>query len=51
MQDKVILLTGGTYSFGKNFTEMILKDFNPKAIRIFSRRVKTNKNATIIPWR
>ena len=35
--NKVILLTGGTGSFGKKFTRMILKEHNPKAIRIFSR--------------
>ncbi len=34
---KVILLTGGTGSFGRKFTEMMLKQYNPKAIRIFSR--------------
>lgn len=35
--EKVILLTGGTGSFGKKFTEIVLKEHNPKAIRIFSR--------------
>jgi len=35
--NKVILLTGGTGSFGKKFTRIILKEHNPKAIRIFSR--------------
>ena len=35
--EKVILLTGGTGSFGKKFTEMVLKEHNPKVIRIFSR--------------
>jgi UDP-N-acetylglucosamine 4,6-dehydratase/5-epimerase len=34
---KVILVTGGTGSFGKKFTEIILRKHNPKAIRIFSR--------------
>jgi len=36
-EGKVILLTGGTGSFGKKFTEIILKEYNPKVIRIFSR--------------
>jgi UDP-N-acetylglucosamine 4,6-dehydratase (inverting) len=35
--NKVILLTGGTGSFGQRFTEIILKRYKPKAIRIFSR--------------
>jgi UDP-N-acetylglucosamine 4,6-dehydratase len=39
LKDKVILLTGGTGSFGNKFTEIALKQ-NPKAIRIFSRGEK-----------
>lgn len=35
--DKIILLTGGTGSFGQKFTEIMLKNYKPKAIRIFSR--------------
>ena len=35
--NKVILVTGGTGSFGKKFIKLILKEHNPKAIRIFSR--------------
>ena len=34
---KTILITGGTGSFGQKFVEIILKEHNPKAIRIFSR--------------
>ncbi len=34
---KVILVTGGTGSFGEKFTEVVLKEHDPKAIRIFSR--------------
>lgn len=37
LQNKVILVTGGTGSFGEKFTEIVLKEHNPKAIRIFSR--------------
>jgi UDP-N-acetylglucosamine 4,6-dehydratase len=37
LQDKVVLVTGGTGSFGQKFTEMVLREHNPKAIRIFSR--------------
>lgn len=37
LDDKVILITGGTGSFGKKFTERVLKDYNPKKIIIYSR--------------
>ena len=37
LQDKVILITGGTGSFGQKFTEIALQEYNPKVIRIFSR--------------
>jgi len=37
LDDRVVLLTGGTGSFGKKFTEIVLKEFNTKALRIFSR--------------
>lgn len=35
--NKVLLLTGGTGSFGNKFTEIMLSKYKPKAIRIFSR--------------
>lgn len=35
--DKVILITGGTGSFGQNYTKRILEDYNPKKIIILSR--------------
>ena len=34
---KKILLTGGTGSFGQKCTEILLKEFNPESIRIYSR--------------
>ena len=37
LDDKTILVTGGTGSFGQKFVEMVLLNHNPKAIRIFSR--------------
>lgn len=37
LNDKSILITGGTGSFGKKFTERILNEFNPKRIVIYSR--------------
>ena len=36
-KDKVVLVTGGTGSFGKKFTEIMLKEYLPKKIIIFSR--------------
>jgi len=35
--DKVVLITGGTGSFGKKFVKIVLEQYNPKAIRIYSR--------------
>jgi len=34
---KVILVTGGTGSFGHKFVEVVLRDHNPTVVRIFSR--------------
>ena len=39
-KDKIILLTGGTGSFGNKFTEIVLKKHEPEAVRIFSRGEK-----------
>ena len=36
-KDQVILITGGTGSFGKKFTEIMLKEFHPKKLIIYSR--------------
>jgi UDP-N-acetylglucosamine 4,6-dehydratase len=36
-KDKSILITGGTGSFGKKFIQILLKEFHPKKIIIFSR--------------
>jgi UDP-N-acetylglucosamine 4,6-dehydratase len=36
-KDKVVLITGGTGSFGRKFTEIILKSYQPKKLIIFSR--------------
>ena len=35
--DKTILITGGTGSFGKKYTQILLKKYKPKKIIIFSR--------------
>jgi UDP-N-acetylglucosamine 4,6-dehydratase len=37
MKDKVILVTGGTGSFGRKFVPLTLAKYNPKKIIIFSR--------------
>jgi UDP-N-acetylglucosamine 4,6-dehydratase len=37
LNGKKILITGGTGSFGKKFTEMVLKRYQPKKLIIFSR--------------
>ena len=34
---KTILITGGTGSFGKMFTSLLLKEWNPHSVRIYSR--------------
>ena len=36
-EDKTILITGGTGSFGKMFARMTLNQFKPKKLIIFSR--------------
>jgi len=36
-KDKVILITGGTGSFGKKFVEVMLKEFHPKKLIVYSR--------------
>ena len=37
LDDKTILVTGGTGSFGKCFTKYVLENYNPKKIIIYSR--------------
>ena len=37
LKNKIILVTGGTGSFGKKFIQLVLKKHNPKKIIIFSR--------------
>ena len=37
VDDKTILVTGGTGSFGQKFVELLLKTQRPRAIRIYSR--------------
>jgi UDP-N-acetylglucosamine 4,6-dehydratase len=35
--EQVVLVTGGTGSFGRKFTEMMLREYRPKKLVIFSR--------------
>jgi len=35
--EQVVLVTGGTGSFGKNFTELMLREYRPQKLIIFSR--------------
>jgi len=35
--DKTVLVTGGTGSFGKKFAEIMLREFHPQKLIIFSR--------------
>ena len=37
LNDKVVLITGGTGSFGKKFLEMIFARYNPKKVIVYSR--------------
>ncbi len=37
LNNKTILITGGTGSFGKCFTKYVLQHYNPKKIIIYSR--------------
>src|SRR6478735_12623325 len=36
-QEQVVLVTGGTGSFGKQFAEVILRDYHPQKLIVFSR--------------
>src|SRR5439155_11689320 len=36
-KDKVVLVTGGTGSFGQKFTDIMLREYHPKKLIVFSR--------------
>jgi len=38
LNNKTILVTGGAGSFGQKFTEIILREHNPKSIRVYDNR-------------
>jgi len=47
LDGKVILITGGTGSFGKKFVELTLKNYSPKKLNVFSRHeYKQHQRAT-----
>ena len=37
IDNKVILITGGTGSFGKRFLRILLENYSPKKVIVFSR--------------
>ncbi|MGH9339848.1 MAG: polysaccharide biosynthesis protein, partial [Acidobacteriota bacterium] len=37
LNDQVVLITGGTGSFGRKFVETVLRDYTPKKLIVFSR--------------
>lgn len=37
INNKSVLITGGTGSFGQKFVEIVLRDFNPEKVIVFSR--------------
>ncbi len=37
LNDQVVLLTGGTGSFGKKFTDLVLRRYRPRKLIVFSR--------------
>lgn len=50
INNKVILLTGGTGSFGRKFTTILLREFKPKKLIIFSRdEYKQHEMAKVFP--
>src|SRR3989344_9573820 len=36
--NKTILVTGGAGSFGQKFVEIVLKEHNPKSVRVYDNR-------------
>lgn len=39
-ENKIVLITGGSGSFGNKFTEVLLNQYEPESVRIFSRGEK-----------
>lgn len=45
--NRTVLITGGTGSFGTKLTEILLREYNPKSIRIFSRGEKLQQEVRL----
>ena len=41
--EQVVLVTGGTGSFGRKFVEVMLREYRPKKLVVFSRDAQTGK--------
>ncbi len=42
LNDKTILITGGTGSFGKKFTKRVLEQYNPKKKLLYIQEMNTS---------
>jgi UDP-N-acetylglucosamine 4,6-dehydratase/5-epimerase len=50
LNDKVVLVTGGTGSFGKAFVDMVCREYRPKKLIVFSRdELKQYEMAQVFP--
>ncbi len=50
LDDKVILITGGTGSFGRKFVEVVLREHRPKKLIVFSRdELKQHEMRSVFP--
>jgi len=50
LNDKVVMITGGTGSFGKAFTRMVCDEFKPRKLIVFSRdELKQYEMAQVFP--
>lgn len=50
--DKSVLITGGTGSFGREFVEMMLRDYHPRRLVVFSRdELKQHEMRQVYPDR
>ena len=50
LNDKVLLITGGTGSFGKKFVDIVIREYQPKKLIVFSRdELKQHEMRQIFP--
>jgi UDP-N-acetylglucosamine 4,6-dehydratase len=51
LDGKVILVTGGTGSFGRKFVEVVLRDYRPRKVIVFSRdELKQHEMNAVFPY-